>query len=260
MEDIFTVNLDAVGWILFVLAGVLTGVINTLAGSGSLITLPLFIFLCGLPAPVANGTNRIGALIQSMVGIYSYHKTGQLELRGATWIVVAIVLGAAVGAFVAVDLNETVMNYTIGGLMIFMLIVLLVNPKRWIRETDVEATKSRHPLAYLVFFAVGFYGGFIQAGVGIFLLASLVLLAKYSLVASNGIKLLVVFLFNIPTLIIFFMNNQVHIGFGLSMAVFQAIGAYLGVKIISRIPNANVWIHRLLIIIVIASALKFFIR
>ena len=90
--------------------------------------------------------------------------------------------------------------------MIFMLVVLLVNPKKWIGQTDSEAGKNRNPLAYIVFFIIGVYGGFIQAGVGIFLLASLVLLGKYSLVASNGIKLLVVGLFNIPTLIIFFMN------------------------------------------------------
>ena len=110
------------------------------------------------------------------------------------------------------------------------------------------------------FFLIGIYGGFIQAGIGIFLLAAMVLGARYSLVASNGIKLLIVFIFNIPTLFIFFYYNQVHVGLGLTMAVFQAIGAVLGVKTISKLPNANVWIHRLLIVIVIASAIKFFVK
>jgi uncharacterized membrane protein YfcA len=110
----------------------------------------------------------------------------------------------------------------------------------------------------LVFLVVGFYGGFIQAGVGIFLLAALVLAARYSLSEGNGIKLLIVFCFSVPALIIFFLHNQVYVGIGLAMAFFQAIGAVLGVRFVARVPNANIWIHRLLILIVAVSALKFF--
>ncbi|MCB0846671.1 MAG: sulfite exporter TauE/SafE family protein [Bacteroidetes bacterium] len=260
MEDIFSIELGLWEWILFAVVGVLTGVINTLAGSGSLITLPIFIFLCGLPPTVANGTNRIGALIQSGAGVLTYKQTGKFETKGVAWLVVPSILGAIVGALIATDLNEKVMNYTIGGLMVFMLIVLLLNPKRWIRETEAEVSRNKHPMTIMGFFLIGIYGGFIQAGIGIFLLAAMVLGARYSLVASNGIKLLIVFIFNIPTLFIFFYYNQVHVGLGLTMAVFQAIGAVLGVKTISKLPNANVWIHRLLIVIVIASAIKFFVK
>ncbi|MEM6804249.1 MAG: sulfite exporter TauE/SafE family protein, partial [Bacteroidota bacterium] len=125
-------DLSAGQWILFSLAGLLTGVINTLAGSGSLITLPVFIFICGLPADVANGTNRIGALFQSATGVRAFQKEGELKLKGIVWIAIPIVLGAAVGAKIAVELDEQMMNYSIAALMVFMLIVLLVNPKKWI--------------------------------------------------------------------------------------------------------------------------------
>lgn len=257
MADLFLTELSFLQWIFFAFAGLLTGVINTLAGSGSLITLPVFIFICGLPADVANGTNRIGALFQSATGVRAFQKQGELHTKGIAWIAVPIVLGAALGAQIAVSLDEKMMNYSIGGLMVFMLVVLLVNPKRWIRETEASLSHNKKPLNILAFFLIGIYGGFIQAGVGIFLLAGLVLLSRYSLKASNGIKLLVVFLFNIPAIIIFFKMNQIHFGYGLAMAVFQSVGAYMGVNWIAKIPNANVWIHRLLILIVIASALKF---
>ena len=260
MEELFSFDLSFWNWLIFIVAGILTGIINTLAGSGSLITLPIFIFLCGLPAPVANGTNRIGALIQSAVAVRSFKTSGTTSFEGAGWLVAPAVVGAIIGSQIAASLDERMMNLAIGSLMVFMLLVLLVNPKRWIQESDVDQSKLRSPLSIGIFFLIGIYGGFIQAGVGIFLLAGLVLVSGYSLAAGNGIKLLIVMAFSIPALIIFFLHDQVHIGFGLAMAVFQSIGAWLAVKFIAHIPNANVWIHRLLIVSVAAAAIKFFIQ
>lgn len=253
----FTLDLSLSEWLIFGFAGIFTGIINTLAGSGSLITLPIFIFICGLPAPIANGTNRIGVLIQSAVGILAFRKTGGVNYKHTLWLIIPTIAGAIIGSLVAASFNEKLMNYSIGGLMVFMLLVLLINPKRWIRESDPDPTKNRGWQSLLVFFGIGLYGGFIQAGVGIFLLAGLVLAARYSLKDANAIKLLIVFCFSVPALIIFFLNNQVHIGFGLSMAVFQSIGAMIGVRFVSKVPNANIWIHRLLILIVLVSATKF---
>ena len=103
------------------------------------------------------------------------------------------------------------------------------------------------------------YGGFIQAGVGIFLLAAAVLVSKYSLKDGNAIKLLVILAFAIPTLAIFCWHDQVHFGYGIAMAVFQSLGAVLGVRFATRVSNANLWIHRLLIVILIAAATKIFL-
>ncbi|MDP5170383.1 MAG: sulfite exporter TauE/SafE family protein [Bacteroidia bacterium] len=238
-------------------AGIVTGVINTLAGSGSLITLPIFVLLCGLPATVANGTNRVGVIIQSLVGVGAYRKSGKLQLQHVEWLAIPAIVGAIIGAQIAVKMNEQMMNIAIGGLMIFMLGVLLVNPERWIKVAEVDTTKHKSAGSVIVFFLIGMYGGFIQAGVGIFLLAGLVLSARYALSAANGIKMLLVLLFNLPAFISFFLAGQVHLGFGLLMAGAQAIGAVIGVRFIARIPNANLWIHRLLIVIVLASAIKF---
>ena len=257
LEQLFSLDLSLSQWVLFIVAGIATGIINTLAGSGSLITLPIFIFMCGLPADVANGTNRVGALIQSGVGTYSFRRSGFVEWKGTVYLIIPSIAGAILGAWLASGMSARTMNGVIAGLMVVMLGVLLINPKRWLRESDASAANNRKPLNLLVFFVIGVYGGFIQAGVGILLTAALVLLARYSLSATAGIKLLIVFLFSIPSLFIFFQSGLVHLGFGLVMAVCQSVGALIGVRFATRVPKANQWIHRLLILIVIVSAMKF---
>ncbi len=257
MNELLLVDLSLGEWLLFAVAGLITGVINTLAGSGSLITLPIFIFICGLPAPMANGTNRIGALIQSFVGINAFRRQGRLPGNLAFWLVIPAVLGGGLGAWLASGLDKSQMNTAIAVLMIFMLLVLLLNPKRWIKEGAPDPRKVKHPLTLMAFLLIGIYGGFIQAGVGIFLLAGLVLMAGFELKNANAVKLLIVFCFNIPALVIFWINGQVNLGLGLAMAVFQSMGTFIGVWFATKVPKANVWIHRLLILIVIVSASKF---
>ncbi|MEZ4943211.1 MAG: sulfite exporter TauE/SafE family protein [Saprospiraceae bacterium] len=258
MDSLFQFDLTVAETLLFIVGGIATGIINTLAGSGSLITLPIFVFLCGLPAPVANGTNRIGVIFQTIVGVRGFKKMGITSFTGSTWLIVPSVAGAIVGSRIAVELNEKWMDYTLGALMVFMFFVLLLKPERWIRESEADTCRNRHPLSILSFFLIGVYGGFIQAGVGIFLLAALVLIGNYSLRAGNGIKLFIVLVFSLPALAVFLWYDQVHLGYGLAMAVFQSIGAWLGVRFVARVPDANVWIYRLLLAIVAVSAIKFF--
>lgn len=253
------IDLSLVDFLLFAFAGLLTGVINTLAGSGSLITLPIFIFMCGLPPSVANATNRIGVFMQSGVASLRYNKTFPGLYKGMEWLAIPAVIGAVIGSKIAIDIDEKTMNYSIGVLMIVMLIILLFKPQRWLQETLDGGTNRKSPWSILAFLAIGIYGGFLQAGVGIFLLAGMVLISKFSLKQANGIKLFVVFLFTAPALALFIYYGKVHFGYGLLMGIFQSIGAWIGVKFIAKIPNANVWIYRLLIVVVGISASKFFL-
>ena len=259
VHDLFSIDLSLAELALLAAAGLVCGIINTLAGSGSLITLPVFIFICGLPAPVANGTNRIGVLLQTLVGAYGFYRKGATPVAGTAWLIVACIAGALAGSRIAVQLDERIMNGVLGGLMVFMLGVLLLKPERWLRATAADPRRNRRPLTLFVFFLIGIYGGFIQAGVGIFLLAGLVLAGRYSLGAANGIKNLLVFAFTLPALLVFLWYGQVHIGYGLLMAVFQSAGAWLGVRLATSVPNAERWMYRLLVAAVAVSALKFFV-
>ncbi len=243
-------------WYLYlavIAAGFGAGFINTLAGSGSLITLPLLIFL-GLPANVANGTNRVGVLIQNLVAANSFHRRGMIDVRGAITLAVPAVVGAVVGAQIAVNLNEEMMRYTIGGLMLVMLAVILVKPTRWLKGRPEALERRPGWLQMLIFFGIGVYGGFIQAGVGIFLLAGLVLSVGYDLVRANAVKVLIIFLFTIFALGVFVMNGQVRWEMGLLLAIGNAAGGWVAAKM--AIEKGAVFVRWLLIAVVAVSAAK----
>ena len=234
-------------------AGFVAGFINTLAGSGSLVTLPLLIFL-GLPANVANGTNRVAILLQNVVGVSSFHRQKVLDWRGGLLLGIPAIVGAMVGAQIAVNLNEEMMRRTIGILMVVMLVIILIRPKRWL-EGHSELQKRRPGWKQgLIFFAIGVYGGFIQAGVGIFLLAGLVLSAGYDLVRANAVKVLIVLCFTLFALAVFVFNGQVVWQIGLILAVGNMLGAWVGARM--AVKRGAVFVRWLLIAVVAVSAAK----
>ena len=242
-------------YLLACLGGVVAGITNTLAGSGSLITLPLLVML-GLPIHDANGTNRVGIVVQNIVALTTLKRGGALNLTGSTGMVIAVVIGAIAGAFVAVEIDERTMNFVVGVIMVSMLFVLLFNPKRWLEEKLEEPRAT--PLLYIAFVGIGFYGGFIQAGVGVLLLIALVLGVGYDAVRANGIKLLLALVFTAAALIVFVWNDQVDWALGALMAVGQAIGAFVAARFASDSESAAVWIRRLLVVVTVAASVRFF--
>ncbi|MCF8232102.1 MAG: sulfite exporter TauE/SafE family protein [Bacteroidales bacterium] len=234
--------------------GILVGFINTLAGSGSVISLPLLIFL-GLPANVANGTNRVALIMQNIVGVSSFYRKGKLD-TGHGWVPsIAAVIGALVGANIAADLNEEVMEKAIGVLMVIMFFVILYKPNRWI--TEKREVKSQNVwLQMVVFFLVGVYGGFIQAGVGIFLLAALVLNAGYDLVRANALKLLIVLIYTPFALAVFVLNDQVWWIYGLILGVGTMIGSFLATRF--ALKWGPKYIRYILLFMIVVSAFKLF--
>lgn len=237
--------------------GLITGAINTLAGSGSFITLPILIFF-GLDPTLANGTNRVGVLSQSAVGAYSLQRFAQLNLKHAGWLLVPSVIGAAIGAQIAVDINEEAMNTAIGVLMVIMLGVVLLKPQQWLREKTEEMGQHKSPFLLFLFFLIGIYGGFIQAGVGVFMLIALVTIGKYTINHSNTIKLIVTLALTVPALAIFTYNSEVHWLVGMVLAISQSLGAIAAARFAALYPGANQWVRRLLIVILIAVIIRFF--
>jgi hypothetical protein len=231
-------------------AGFLCGFINTLAGSGSLITLPLLIFL-GLPANVANGTNRVAILFQNVVGVSSFKKQGVLDVRGGIMLAIPAVIGAILGAQIAVNLDQETMRRVIGALMVIMLVVVLVRPKRWLEGRSGD--QQNRWLQVAIFFAIGVYGGFIQAGVGIFLLAGLVLGAGYDLVRANAVKVLIILAFTIFALVVFVINGQVRWSVGLILAVGNMLGAWVAAKM--AVKRGAKFVRWLLIGVLVISAI-----
>jgi uncharacterized membrane protein YfcA len=212
--------------------GFIAGFINTLAGSGSLLTLPLLMFL-GLPANVANGTNRIAILLQNVVGVSSFRQQKVLDFRDGLKVGIPAVIGSLVGARIAVDLNDAVMEKFIGGLLIAMFFLIILKPGRWLKGREgIEALGT--PWQLVIFFFIGIYGGFIQAGVGFFLLAGLVLGTGFELVRANALKVFIILLYTPFALGVFIFNGQVSYIFGFTLAIGNMLGAFVGARVAVR--------------------------
>jgi hypothetical protein len=241
---------------LAIVAGIIAGIINTLAGSGSLVTLPMLVLL-GLPSNVANATNRVGVAIQNVVGISTFQRSGKLNLQNSGWLVLASAPGAVLGAWVASILDADQMDFVIGAVMVIMLVVILVQPEKWLRQHSAVQEGRPSIWILLLFTVIGFYGGFIQAGVGVFLLAAMVLGLNYSLAHGNAVKLMIVLVVTLISLAVFIYQDLIHWGYGLLMAVGQSIGAWMAARFATTAKSAPIWTRRLLIAVVVLSILQF---
>ncbi|RLD67367.1 MAG: sulfite exporter TauE/SafE family protein [Bacteroidetes bacterium] len=234
--------------------GLIAGFINTLAGSGSLLTLPLLMFM-GLPANVANGTNRIAILLQNVVGVSSFKQQKVFTYKEGIWLAIPAIIGSILGAILAVDLDEELMEKFIGGLLVFMFFFILYKPERWLKgKAEIKSKPGISQI--IIFFFIGIYGGFIQAGVGFFLLAGLVLGAGFDLVKANAIKVFIVLLYTVFALAIFMMNDQVNYVIGFVLAIGNMSGAYIASRL--AVKKGTGFIRIILLATLAISASKLF--
>jgi uncharacterized membrane protein YfcA len=224
--------------VLLVLAGLAAGFINTLAGGGSLLTLPALIFL-GLDANVANGTNRVAVLVQNGTAVVGFARQGHVPGRLTLALLPPAVLGAFLGARVAVEVPEAVLRAILAGVLVLSL------PAVFLPEGGTRAARSSSgspaasvpgrirlsPWMYGVFAAIGFYGGFIQAGVGLLILGVLVSMLGLDLVRANALKVAIVLAHTAIALPVFVARGQVDASAGLLLAASNMAGAWVGTRL-----------------------------
>lgn len=212
-------------WQLFLLAGVgvLSGFLNVMAGGGSLLALPVLIFM-GLPGNVANGTNRVAIVAQNASAFTSFFRKGYSELRTMLTLALCAVPGAAMGAYLGTQVSGELFNRILGGMMILLLILM----SRKQRDAAVTEKPQRLVLGHVLMVAVGFYGGFIQAGVGFFLMAVLYRVVGLDLVRVNAYKVFIVGIYTLVALAIFADKGLVLWLAGASLAVGTTIGGWIG--------------------------------
>ncbi len=244
------------GWeqiLLIVLVGILTGFINTLSGSGSLISLPILMFI-GLPPHVANGTNRVGILFQNLVGTGNYYRKGVLDMQIGVEVAIPAILGSIVGAYVVSGLSARAVEISVAVVLLLMLIPIWFKPKQWLEGKDMSGVTHNKLLRWVIFFLIGAYGGFIQAGVGIFLLSALVLNVGYNLVKANAVKVFINLLFTPFALGVFIWQGQVDWGVGLVLAAGNAIGAWFASQ--WSIAWGPAFVRYVLIVVILGSGIK----
>ncbi len=232
--------------------GVFSGFINILAGGGSLITLPVMIFL-GLPGSVANGTNRVAILIQNFAAIAGFRQLNIFPWRAGLLGVGPALVGTYIGATFAVDIPDRVFKPLLAGIMIGVMILIWLDPVHRFGERMKLSPFWKKIIFFAGFFMIGVYGGFIQAGVG-FMIITVLLLSGFDLVQTNAIKVFVVFIFTLMAMGIFLYHRQIHFAYGISLGLGSALGGVLATRVAVR--KGHTWIRGFVMTMVLVFAIK----
>jgi uncharacterized membrane protein YfcA len=212
---------------LLLVAGIATGFVKVMAAGGSLISMPVLILL-GLPPATANGTNRIAILVQNVAAVTSFRRSGLSDFRRSLTLSLCTIPGAVVGALVAIRIDPTLFKQILGGVLV-MALILIYGPKS--DSAGLPGDRRHTLLAHLGAIGAGFYGGFLQAGVGFLIMPILNRLLKLDLVRVNMHKVFIIGAYNVPALLVFAAKGQVWWTAGGVLAVGNAIGGWLGARV-----------------------------
>jgi uncharacterized membrane protein YfcA len=230
--------------------GLAAGFINVMAGGGSTLTLPALIFL-GLDPSVANGTNRIAIAMQNISAVASFRQEKYSEFRKSLKMALFTLPGGIAGAIFAVRISDDLFQTILGVVMIGVVISMLI-PRSKI--TGTENARRTSPWIYAAMFGIGFYGGFIQAGVGFLLMAALYNLLRISLTNVNMHKVFIVLVYTIPALIVFIYSGNVNYALGFALAIGNASGGWFAAKL--QIKKGDKAVRYILIVAIFIMSLK----
>lgn len=244
-------NLENIFLLFFI--GVFTSFINVISGGGSALVLPILIMM-GMDAATANGTNRVAILALTASAVLSMQKNNvsdfKFSLKMSLFTLPGVVLGALYAQYVSTESFKDIL-----GFVIFMIIGFMILPDQ-IRKKIIKNLSQYPKLIYVSMLFVGFYGGFLQVGVGFILMLFLQSFLDIDLVKVNMHKVFIILVYTIPALLIFWINDNIQWIPGIILAVGNAIGAWWSAKI--SIIKGNDFIKFFLFISLIIMSLKMF--
>lgn len=234
--------------------GLFAGILNTLAGGGSLISLPILIFM-GLPPSVANGTNRIAVLVQGVANVAGYKSKGmEVSSRFIWFLSGTAIIGTLIGSKLAVDIEEQLFNRILAGVMLVMVLLMIFQPKVTLAGITERISGKYSIWGAVAFFFIGIYGGFIQAGTGIFMLLALSSINRLTLMKSNVIKAVVMFAYTCAAVIFFGLSGKLNWEIGLTLASGQALGGWLTSR--WSVDKGDGIVKILMIVVITAMSIK----
>lgn len=244
---------------LLFLAGIVTGVVNTVAGSGTIFSLGVMVFL-GIPIEIANTTNRLGVLFQNIAGTISFRRHDTLSHLKLPYVAaVATFTGALAGAYFAANVSSGTFEL-LALVVILAMIAQAILELRGARITfSLDVFGGSAAAEWIVFFLIGLYGGFLQIGVGILLLLGIRAFFRLSWTASNYFKLLIVLIYTVPTTIYFALVGMIEWQAGIFLALGQIIGAYGAARVFSLNAKLKAYIPYFVLGMLILTALRILI-
>ncbi|MDH5466338.1 MAG: sulfite exporter TauE/SafE family protein [Candidatus Aminicenantes bacterium] len=231
--------------------GSIAGVLNVMAGGGSTITLPVLIFL-GLEPTLANGTNRLGIIAQTLSAVVSFRQEKYHDFKLSLKLTAFALPGAIAGAIIATRISNELFQKILAYVLIGVTASLLLRKAN--KNEALEQQGKQSWLIYPVMLGIGFYGGFMQVGVGFLFMASLFHLMKLDLIRVNMHKVFIIFVYTIPALLIFVFNGKVEWKYGLILALGMGLGGWWAAKI--SVKKGEKFIRIVLIAAILLMALK----
>ena len=213
------------------------------------------IFL-GLPATVANGTNRVGILLQNVGAVWGFHRYGVLDWKSIPWVAGPGILGSIAGTWAALVVGDEAFKKILAILMVLVTLWTLWNPFQGKHVAESQGHDSNLIMMGIGFFAIGAYAGFVQAGVGFFILA-VTTMVGHDLVRGNALKVLSVLIFTVVSLIMFAWDEKIDWSLGFTLGIGTVFGGMVGVRL--TVLKGHTWIKQVVTIAIIVFALKLWI-
>ncbi len=239
--------------LLVLVIGAVAGWINVFAGGGSLLTLPLLIFL-GLPSAIANGTNRVAVTAQNIFAVMGFRSKGVADWRLSVFFSVPAILGAILGARIAMDLPDALFRRVLAIVMVAVLVIVIWDPAKRMKRVNRAMTGWRAVIAAAGFFLIGMYGGFLQAGVGFLIIAFIVFLTGFDLVRTNALKVFVIGVLTIVALVMFAIEGKVDWPLGIALGIGNSLGGWFGSRF--QVEKGEKVVRIMLVVAVLIMALQ----
>ena len=242
---------------LLILAGFVAGFMNTMAGGGSLLTLPLLIFL-GLPAAVANGTNRVAIFMSTLSATAGFKSKGVSNFPFNIYLGFSGLIGALIGARIAIDIKGELFNKILAIIMILVVLLIVFKPKISYSELMERLTGKHLFVSMIAFFFIGIYGGFINAGIGFVIMLFLHYYNRLDLVKVNATKVVIVLIYTSGALITFALADKVNWTYGIFLATGNFIGGWISSRWSVKKGENTIKIFLLIIVVLMSIKLWFF--
>ena len=240
-----------------VLLGFIVSIINTMAGGASIITLPILIFL-GLPSNVAYGTNRIGLMMTAFSANMGFKSKGISTFPFSAYTGMFALIGSVIGAHIAVEINDETFNKILSIIMILVITIIIFKPRIINKNLSVRLTGKHLKISCIVFFFIGLYGGFINAGIGFVIMLFLHYYNRLNLIRVNATKVVIVLVYTIGAFLTFFFNGIVDLPYGLCLGLGTLIGGWNASRFSVEKGEGVIKIFLVISALIIAFKLWFF--
>jgi len=239
--------------LILVVAGLFAGFVNTMAGGGSLLTLPLLIFL-GLPPATANGTNRIAITVSASSATLGFRSKNINTFPLSIYLGIAAFFGALIGSLIAVEIDGLLFNKILAIIMIVVVVLMVFKPNYKADLLQARTTGKTLIWSMVAFFFIGIYGGFINAGIGFIIMLFLNYVNKLDLVRVNATKVTLVLIYTTAALATFILSGHIDLKYGIALAVGNAAGAFFASRY--AVKKGEGVIKTVMMVMVVAMSVK----